>query len=152
MPQSANTILVIDENSMVLRLVTMILKKAGFEVLTADSASSAILIEVGFARPIHLLLSALTISGTTGPDFAKSMKERRPEMLVMFMSGYPDGALLVLNYGWQFIKKPFVAGELVNKIRDLLISTKTSQGTDGFDTRHSGTHEKLTLKADAGQE
>src|ERR1041384_5121319 len=121
MPQSTNTILVIDENSMVLRLVTMILKKAGFEVLTADSASSAILIEVGFVRPIHLLLSALTISGTTGPDFAKSMKERRPEIFVMFMSGYPDGALLVLNYGWQFIKKPFVAGELVNKIRDLLI-------------------------------
>lgn len=152
MSQPVTTILVVDENSMVLKLVTVILKKAGFEVLTADSASGAILIDVGFTRPIHLLLSALTISGTTGPDFAKSMKERRPEMLVMFMSGYPDGALLVLNYGWQFIKKPFVAGELVNKIKDLLISTKASQGTDGFDTRHLGAHEDLKLRADAGRE
>jgi two-component system cell cycle sensor histidine kinase/response regulator CckA len=132
---AAKTILVIEQNPLLLKLVKLILANAGFEVLTADSAKSAILIEVGFSRPIHLLLSALTLSGTTGPDLAKRMKERRPELLVLFMSGYPDGALLILNYGWQFIAKPFVAGELVRKVSDVLISTTPAQGTHGFDTR-----------------
>jgi hypothetical protein len=48
------------------------------------------------------------------------MKDRRPAMRFMFMSSYPDGALLILNNGWSFITKQFVAEELLAKIEDIL--------------------------------
>ena len=55
-------------------------------------------------------------------------------MRVMLMSGYPGGALLVLNYGWHYIEKPFVASVLVNKIKDVLRGETREQSTDQFDT------------------
>jgi DNA-binding NtrC family response regulator len=128
------TILVVEHNKAVLNLVALILKDADFEVLRARSASHAMIVEVGFHGPIHLLLSSVTFPETTGPDLAKAMLVRRPEMRVMFMSGYPDGALLVLNYGWQFIAKPFVKAALLEKVKSVLSSTTKPQGVDHFDT------------------
>ena len=113
----AAAILVVEPDSLLRELVAVILKRSGFEVLAAGSAKDAILLEVGFPRPIQVLLSSITVPGTTGPAFAKAMKERRPEIRFMFMSGYPDGAMLILNYGWAFIAKPFVATELVAKVK-----------------------------------
>ena len=55
-------------------------------------------------------------------------------MRVMLMSGYPGGALLVLNYGWYYIEKPFVASVLVSKIKDVLRGETREQSTDRFDT------------------
>jgi hypothetical protein len=58
------------------------------------------------------------------------------EMHVMLMSGQHDGNLLVLNYGWAFIRKPFVATKLVQMITDVLNSPNRSQlGGEGFDIR-----------------
>ena len=55
-------------------------------------------------------------------------------MRVALMSGYPGGALLLLNYGWHYIEKPFVASALVSKIKDILRSETREQTTDRFDT------------------
>jgi FixJ family two-component response regulator len=46
--------------------------------------------------------------GMTGPDLAELLKKARPDLHLMFMSGFTGGNLLVLNYGWAFIEKPFV--------------------------------------------
>ena len=70
----------------------------------------------------------------SGPKLAKKLKERRPQMRVMLMSGYPGGALLVLNYGWHYIEKPFVPSVLVSKIKDVFRSETREQSTDRFDT------------------
>jgi hypothetical protein len=56
-------------------------------------------------------------------------------MRVILMSAYPDGALLVLNYGWHFIQKPFLPLALVGRVKDVLESKTREQGTDHFDTR-----------------
>jgi FixJ family two-component response regulator len=69
-----------------------------------------------------------------GPDLAILLKVQRPGMHVILMSGYPDGALLVLNYGWQFIRKPFVPKALLERIESVLKSTTAESGTDYFDT------------------
>ena len=55
-------------------------------------------------------------------------------MRVVLMSGYPGGALLVLNYGWHYIEKPFVASVLVRRIKDVLSGETREQSTDRFDT------------------
>ena len=51
------------------------------------------------------------------------------------MSGMTDGNLLVLNYGWAFIEKPFVAEKLLQMIDVVLHSPDKAQGSDQYDTR-----------------
>jgi FixJ family two-component response regulator len=55
----------------------------------------------------------------SGPDLALKLKDGRPEMRVILMSGYADGRMLVFNYGWYFIEKPFVPVQLVAKINEV---------------------------------
>jgi len=71
----------------------------------------------------------------TGPDLATKLKQSRPEMKVILMSGFVGGELLVLNHGWHFIQKPFVANELVARVNAVLYGEMRDQGTDHFDTR-----------------
>jgi two-component system cell cycle sensor histidine kinase/response regulator CckA len=73
--------------------------------------------------------------GMSGPDLAKKLKKQRPKMRIILMSGYPDGGLLVLNYGWHFMQKPFMPRALVGRVKDVLHSTTSEQDTDHFDTR-----------------
>jgi two-component system cell cycle sensor histidine kinase/response regulator CckA len=127
------TILVVEDTTLVLNTVRMILERAKFTVLAAGSAEEAMRL-AGFARTIDLLLSDVMMPDMSGPDLALKLKELRPEMRVMLMSGYPDGAMLVLNYGWHFIK-PFVAAQLVAKINEILNEELRDQGTDHFDPR-----------------
>jgi two-component system, cell cycle sensor histidine kinase and response regulator CckA len=129
------TILVVEDHPLLLKLVTEILEDAHFTVLAASSAKKAIRIEAEFSGTINLLLSDVMMPGMSGPDLAKKLKEQRPEMRIILMSAYPDGALLVLNYGWHFIQKPFMPQALVGRIKHVLTSKTREQGTDHFDTR-----------------
>jgi len=129
------TILVVEDDSTIRHLVQIILKKGGFEVLTASSGAEALSIEASFPRPIDLLLSDVVMPGTTGPELAMILKTRRSNLRVMLMSGYPNGALLLLNYGWHFIAKPFMPEALLRRVRDVLGSAIEEQNTDQFDTR-----------------
>ena len=129
------TILVVEDDAAILRLVQLILEEAGFEVLAVSSAKEAIRIEADFSRTIHLLLSDVMMPDMCGPDLADVLKQRRPEMRVMLMSGYADGAMLVLNHGWHFIRKPFLPTALLDSVTDVLHTKIRDQGTDHFDPR-----------------
>ena len=129
------TILVVEDDSAILRLVEIILAKGHYEVLSANSADEGLRIGTNFPRPIDLLLSDVVMPHMTGPNLAAKLKELRPDMRVMLMSGYPDGALLILNYGWHFINKPFVAKVLLERVQSILTTTTPEQGMDQFDTR-----------------
>jgi FixJ family two-component response regulator len=65
--------------------------------------------------------------GMSGSDLGEILKKARPAMHVMLMSGGADGTLLVLNYGWAFIQKPFVATRSVQMVTDVLHSPDRSQ-------------------------
>ena len=131
----SETILLVEDNALVRKLVAVILKKGGFDVLIASSAKEAMLLEVSFPGTIHLLISDIMMPDMCGPDLAKAMRERRPEMRVILISSYADGGLLVLNFGWHFIKKPFLPEALLDKVNDVLRSRLRDQGTDHFDER-----------------
>jgi two-component system, cell cycle sensor histidine kinase and response regulator CckA len=128
------TILLVEDHSALLRLVKQILEDAGFTVIAASSARQAARLEAEFPGTIDLLLSDVRMRGLSGPNLARRLKERRPQMRVMLMSGYPGGAMLVLNYGWHYIEKPFVPSVLVSKIKDVLRGETREQSTDRFDT------------------
>ena len=131
--QSA-TILVVEDTVAVLNTVRTILQRANFTVLAASNADDAMRL-AGSATIIDLLLSDVMMPDMSGPDLALKLKELRPEMRVILMSGYPGGGMLFLNYGWYFIEKPSVPVQLVAKINEVLHEEMRDQGTDHYDVR-----------------
>ena len=132
--RNPETILLVEDHSALLKLVKQILEDADFAVIPASSAKQALQLEGEFPGTIDLLLSDVRMHGMSGPSLAKRLKLRRPQMRVVLMSGYPGGAILVLNYGWHYIEKPFVPTVLVSKIKDVLRGETREQSTDRFDT------------------
>ena len=127
---------VVDDDEAVLTVVAEILKRAKFRVLSADNGADAIKIAKETKGRIDLLLSDVDMPLLSGPDLGEALKKARPDLHVMLMSGGAKGNLLVLNYGWAFIQKPFVPTKLVQMVRDVLYSPSRSQpGGQEFDTR-----------------
>ena len=129
------TILVVEDHPVVRDVVREILERAGFCVLAADSGAQALQIESTTQRTIHLLLSDVKMPDMSGPVVGQLLKKRRPDIRVILMSGYPDGDMLFLNYGWHFIEKPFLPARLVERVNDILHTPERSQGDHHFDTR-----------------
>lgn len=131
---SSETILLVEEHPALLKHVKQILEDANFTVISASSAKQAIRLEEEFPGTIDLLLSGVKMRGMSGPHLAHRLKERRPQMRVMLVAGYPGGALLVLNYGWHYVERPSVPTMLVSKIKEVLRGESREQSTDRFDT------------------
>ena len=130
------TILVVDDNEAVLRTVVLILELENFRVLSAANGPDAIKLADESNEKIDLLLSDVDMPQMSGPDLGEILKKIRPDIHVMLMSGGPSGNLLVLNYGWAFIQKPFLAVKLVKMINEVLHSVDRSQlGGQEFDSR-----------------
>jgi DNA-binding response OmpR family regulator len=132
---SLETLLIVEDDPMVLKLVSGILEQAGFCVLPAANSTQAIQVESSFPGTIHLLLSDVMMPDMSGPFIAQTLKKHRPELRVMLMSGYRDGDMLFLNLGWHFIEKPFLAAELVTRVNEVLHTPERSQGDAHFDNR-----------------
>jgi DNA-binding NtrC family response regulator len=135
-PTKFETILVVDDNDTVLKVIVEILKHANFQVLSASNGAAAIAVAKEANHEIDLLLSDVDMPLMSGPDLGLALKAVRPSMHVMLMSGGSNGNLLVLNYGWAFIQKPLVAARLVHMIKNVLHSSDRSQpGGYEFDSR-----------------
>ncbi len=134
--KTRETILVVDDNEVVLKFVVAILKRAAFQVLSAQDGAGAIEVAQQTDGRIDLLLSDVDMPLMSGPDLGETLKKARPDLHVMLMSGGANGSLLVLNYGWAFIQKPFVPAKLVQMITDVLNSPNRSQlGGQEYDSR-----------------
>lgn len=130
------TILVVDDDETILGVVVAILKRAKYQVLIADSGANAVQLAKETEGRIDLLLSDVEMPLMSGPALGETLKHTRPDLHVMLMSGGASGNLLVLNYGWAYIQKPFVATKLVQMIADVLTSPDRSQlGGQEFDSR-----------------
>jgi DNA-binding NtrC family response regulator len=130
------TILVVDDDEGVRAVVAAILRHANFRVLLAKNAPEAIEVADRTEGKIDLLLSDVDMPQMSGPDLGERLKKTRPAIHVMLMSGGGSGNLLVLNYGWAYIRKPFVAVKLVQMVTDVLHSPNRSQvGGQEFDSR-----------------
>ena len=134
------TILVVDDTSSVLKAVTAILEAASFYVLQADGGNKAVKMAAGYPGQIDLLLSDIKMPEMSGPELGELLKQTRPDMRVMLMSGF-SGDLLVLNYGWAFIAKPFLAKKLVEMVTEVLHTPDKSQGSHQFDKRKDNASE-----------
>ena len=129
------TILVVDDTPLILTVVAAILNGAHFNVLQARSGEEAVTLSANYPGKIDLLLSDVQMPLMTGPELGETLKKSRPDLHVMLMSGLSGGSMLVLNYGWAFIEKPFLSGKLLEMVRVVLRSPNKSQGKNQYDTR-----------------
>ena len=130
------TILVVDDTKEILGMVVETLENANFHVLSAGNGPDALKLGAETEGKIHLVLSDVDMPEMSGPDLGQLLKKTRPDIHVMLMSGGADGNLLVLNYGWAFIQKPFIPKKLVEMITEVLHSPDRSQlGGQEFDSR-----------------
>jgi signal transduction histidine kinase/ActR/RegA family two-component response regulator len=120
------TILVVDDDDDVRRVTERILKNAGYHVLGANSGPAAITIATDPATSIDLLLSDVVMPGMSGRDLARQLEPSRPNLRIVFMSGYHQHAPMVNS---QFLAKPFGRVALLDKVRDALQSTAGAQAS-----------------------
>jgi len=98
------------------------LRRQGYEVLTASNAEEAYRLFDDNAS-IDVLLTDVVMPGTSGPDLAKRLVEKREALRVIYMSGYTEDAIVhhgVLNPGIALLHKPFTNESLGRKLREVL--------------------------------
>jgi two-component system, cell cycle sensor histidine kinase and response regulator CckA len=134
------TILVVDDDEVVLKTIVRLLEDANFHVFAADSGAKALKLAEATAEPIDLLLSEVEMPQMSGPDLGKTLKKKRPDIHVMLMSSQKNGNLLVLNYGWAYIQKEVVAMKLVSMVTAVLHAPDRSQLGDEFDSAKDSGH------------
>ena len=125
LPSGNETILVVEDEDEVRKLAVQILNRHGYRVLEASHGGAGLLLCEECKEPIHLLLSDVVMPEISGPDFARRLKYLRPEIKVLFMSGFPDNALLqhgILDRGVYFLQKPFSIEGLTKRVREVLDS------------------------------
>jgi CheY-like chemotaxis protein len=119
----SETILLVEDEDQVRHVAAAILRRYGYHVLDAHSGGDALLICEQHAAQIHLLLTDVIMQRMSGPTLAERLGRVRPDMKVLFMSGYTDRATLdqaLLGSNTAFIQKPFTPERLAQKIREVL--------------------------------
>jgi two-component system cell cycle sensor histidine kinase/response regulator CckA len=123
------TILLVEDDEQ-LRLVTgSILRRLGYEVVLACNASEALLQSEALASPIHLMLTDVIMPRLSGAELAKRLAVSRPEMRVLYMSGYTDDSIVrhgVLEATMSFLQKPITLRSLTAKVREVLDAPSAS--------------------------
>jgi two-component system cell cycle sensor histidine kinase/response regulator CckA len=121
--RGAGTILLVEDEEGLRHLATRILRGAGYAVLPAATGEVALPMIQAHDGPVHLLLTDLVLPGMSGRELADRALEARPELEVLFMSGYTDDAVLrrgLASDDLQFIAKPYTIDDLTRKVRDVL--------------------------------
>ena len=123
----SETILLVEDEEMVRKLATDILRTRGYHVLVASGGDEAIEICKLHKERIDLILTDVVMPGMNGRKVAESVSLLQPEIRVLYMSGYTDDAIIhhgVLDPGTNFIEKPFTAQSLSSKVREILGKTE----------------------------
>lgn len=117
------TVLVVEDESSVLRLVRRLLESEGLLVLSAQDAEEALLLSEQHAGPIDLLLTDVVMPGITGLALAARVERQRPATRVLFMSGYAEHVTVqrdIIDAGRPFLQKPFAPDRLTARVREVL--------------------------------
>ncbi len=128
--QGTETILLVEDDVQIRGMVRSILSRKGYRVLEAKSGADALKVSGGHGETIHVLLTDMIMPKMNGRELAAQLKPLRPEMKVLYMSGYTDNVITrfnVLDAGLVLLQKPFTPGTLLRRIR-ALIETPAGKG------------------------
>jgi PAS domain S-box-containing protein len=122
-PRRGGTVLVVEDDEQLRRLTHRALASQGYTVLEADRGSTALDIARRHKGHIDLLLTDVIMPDTNGRKLAETMRAARPELRVLYMSGYPDGAIAshgMLEPGVAYLAKPFTTEAVARRVREVL--------------------------------
>jgi DNA-binding NtrC family response regulator len=125
--------LLVEDESAVRAVAARILRNHGYNVLEAEGPEEATLLCDSHPAPIHLLLTDVVMPYQSGPALARSLCPRRPEMRVLYMSGYTDDSVLrhgILHDEVVYLQKPITTTSLTRKVREAL-SREPTTGEQG---------------------
>ena len=117
------TILLVEDEENLRRLARQSLETQGYSVIDAPDGAAAIKISQAHKGPIHLLLTDVIMPGMNGRELANQLSPTRPEMRVLYMSGYTEnhiGHNGTLDEGITLLQKPFTLPALKAKVREAL--------------------------------
>jgi CheY-like chemotaxis protein len=115
--------LLVEDEETVRRMVRLMLESNGYRVLEAEGVEDALRKFRQNAGQIDLLLTDVIMPGMSGRVLAERIAQLRPELAVLYMSGYTDDAIVhhgLLDDAVEFIQKPFTREGLALKVRTVL--------------------------------
>jgi signal transduction histidine kinase/ActR/RegA family two-component response regulator len=133
--KASKTILLVEDEDGVRELVRDVLQEHRYTVLEAREAGEAIQLSSRHPGPIHLLLTDVVMPQISGRALAERLAPLRPEMKVLYMSGYTENAIVhhgVLDQGTAFLQKPFTAETLAQKVREVLETARARERITGL--------------------
>ena len=117
------TVLLVEDDEGVRRVISQILKGYGYHLLEAANGDEALLAAERWTGPIQLMITDVLMPGMSGRELARRLADRRPDLRVLYTSGYTDEAIVrhdALGAGIAFIQKPFTPEALAQKAREVL--------------------------------
>jgi CheY-like chemotaxis protein len=121
--RGSETILVVEDETTLRGLVRQSLSNQGYTVLVAGDGADAEMVSTAHQGPIHLLLTDVIMPGMNGRELAQRISSQRPDIKVLYMSGYTENAIGhngTLEEGISLLQKPFTLPALKAKVREVL--------------------------------
>jgi CheY-like chemotaxis protein len=122
-PEERKTILVVDDEPEIRKLVSAMVTQFGYHALTADSGDHALTMYRNLNGPIEMLITDVIAPGMSGPMLADKLSVLQPELKVLYISGYDNTHVVqkyVVERGHLLLAKPFTMEELKGKMSQLL--------------------------------
>jgi CheY-like chemotaxis protein len=121
LPTGTETVLLVEDNDGVREMVRRVLTGCGYTVLEASHAELAFQVASTYSGVIHLLLTDMVMPGMHGKALAGPLTASRPEMKVLYMSGYAGSSVIEGGLDDRpFMQKPFSPAVLATRVRELL--------------------------------
>jgi two-component system, cell cycle sensor histidine kinase and response regulator CckA len=130
MPRGSETILLVEDEKGVRELAREYLHTCGYNVVEAEDGHTALEIAGMHKGHIDLLMTDVVMPGISGRELAQRVKAQRPEIKVLYMSGYTDQSVVkhgILENDAVLLQKPFTMATLALKLRELFSDAETSQ-------------------------
>ena len=121
--RGSEVVLLVEDEDNIREPAVEILESRGYKVLSAADAVQALAAAEGHHGPIHILVTDVVMPGLSGSQLAQRLLRRRPEIQVLYISGYPEDSIShhgVLDAGQHFLQKPFPPGQFLEKVREVL--------------------------------
>src|SRR5689334_12939111 len=117
------TVLVVDDEAEIRKLVAAMVGQFGYQTLTADSGEHALTLYKHHNQPLALLITDVVAPGMSGPMLADKLTALQPDLKVLYISGYDNTHVVqkyVVERGHALLPKPFTMQELQSKVAEML--------------------------------